>query len=97
MPILNKIIKKGIELSRYLKSEEFENPAFVQEAELRHLLEKAEFTMFGEIFGFTKILKEKRPDICFQNYKVLLYDYTTIFSEWWNKVCMNVMFVGQVR
>lgn len=98
MPILNKIIKKGIELSRYLKSEEFENPAFVQEAELRHLLEKAEFTMFGETFGFTKILKEKDLISAFKT-KVPIYDYTTIFSEWWNKSLheRDVCWPGQVK
>jgi len=51
---------------------------------LKKLLKKARFTEFGQQFRFDELLLSRHIGKKFQE-TVPVYDYTTIYSEWWHK------------
>lgn len=98
MPLLGSIIKKGIELRHKLKTE-VRSPVFYQRKELKKLLRKAQFTLFGQTYHFTTIVNSKNFVNKFRA-TVPVHDYNSIFAKWWNK-CLhhetNVCWPGQVK
>ncbi len=59
---------------------------------LKKLLTKAEHTAFGEHFHFTKLLQQKDPINEFQS-TVKMYDYSSIYKEWWYRAIKGEPFV----
>jgi hypothetical protein len=59
---------------------------------LKKLLTKAEHTAFGEHFHFTKLLQQKDPINQFQS-TVKMYDYSSIYKEWWYRAIKGEPFV----
>ncbi len=98
MPLLGSIIKKSIELRHKLKTEA-QSPAYYQRRELKKLLRKAQFTLFGQTYHFTTIVNSKNFINKFRA-TVPMHDYNSIFAKWWNK-CLhnetNVCWPGQVK
>ncbi len=85
MPLLGSIIKTAIELKSKMPNLELtrEQDGWQQQKRtLRKLLKRAQFTSFGEHYGFVDILKQ--PDLVesFRE-KVPVFDYNSIYKKWW--------------
>jgi hypothetical protein len=81
MAILGEVIKKAIDITGFISAEP--NPVKAQKAVLRQLLRKARLTAFGMKHKFGQILES--PDIikAFQE-NVPVFDYDTMFADWWH-------------
>ncbi len=98
MPILASIIKKGISLRHRIRLTE-KTPDFYQKRELKKLLRKAQFTMFGQTYNFSTIVNSRNFVNKFKA-SVPVHDYSTIYARWWNKSLHNqedVTWPGKVR
>lgn len=84
MPIIGSIIKRAIELRSLSVSEN--QKSFdgwkAQQAVLKSLLRKAQFTHFGEAHNFPEIIRSGDMVKAFQQ-QVPVFDYNSIFSNWW--------------
>ena len=84
MAIIGSIIKHAIELKSLSVKEN--KKSFdgwkAQQAVLKRLVSKAQFTHFGEAYHFSEIIRS--PDIVksFQQ-QVPIHDYDSIFRKWW--------------
>ena len=70
-----------------------------QQAVLKKLLRRAQFTHFGEAYGFSDILRSKNIVEEFQK-NVPVHDYNTIFKKWWYRTLNGEPFVtwpGKVK
>ncbi len=98
MAILGSIIKRGIGLRHKIQIE-WRSPERMQRRELKKLLRKAQYTLFGTTYRFSEMLM--KPDFTteFRN-TVPVHDYNSIFSSWWNK-CLHdeedVCWPGKVK
>jgi hypothetical protein len=84
LPIIGSIIKRAIEL-RSLSNKENQkrfDGCKAQQATLKKLLRKAQYTHFGETYDFSELLRSKDIIRDFQQ-KVPVHDYNTIFKRWW--------------
>ncbi len=98
MPILASIIKKGLSLRHRIRLTE-KTPDFYQKKELKKLLRKAQFTMFGQTYNFTTIVNSRNFVNKFRA-SVPVHDYNSIYARWWNKSLHNeedVAWPGKVR
>lgn len=98
MAILASIIKKGIELRHKIRRSE-NTPLFYQKKELKKLLRKSEFTMFGQNYNFTNMVNSRNFVNKFRA-TVPVHDYNSIYAQWWNKALHhqeNVCWPGQVK
>ena len=98
MPLLGSIIKSGIALRSKIVLES-SSPEQHQRKVLRQLLSKAQHTLFGQTYGFGKMLSSKQYVNKFR-LRVPVHDYNSIFSKWWNKALHNeedVCWPGAVR
>lgn len=98
MPLLGKIIKNGIEFRHWLQSEA-RSPVYYQKRELKKLLRKSQFTLFGQTYHFNTIINSKNFINKFKA-TVPVHDYNSIFAAWWNKCLHNEMDVcwpGKVK
>jgi len=89
MAILSTLLKKGIRLRESLE-QEYSNPLDLQKEQLKKLLLKAERTEIGQKYDFNGVLKGYRGGAeefytLFKT-KVPVYDYNSIFEEFWNKL-----------
>ena len=94
MPILGSIIKSAIELRSKIPLDSLmtQDPYLVQLKMLKKLLRRAQFTAFGEEYGFTNILKQ--PDVLAAfKAKVPLFDYNSIFKKWWYRTLNGEAYV----
>jgi len=88
MALVGSIIKRGISIRSKFpqeiirKSKRYSSPVTLQKKTLKKLLLQACDTSFGDNFQFTKILESKDLINEFQN-KVPVYDYDTIYRDWW--------------
>lgn len=102
MPILGSIIKKAYELRKIpidQKRRKQTDPYETQIRVLKKLLKKAQFTAFGEFYGFSEMLKNGNLIRSFQN-KIPVYDYNLMFRKWWYRTLNGEAFVswpGRVR
>ena len=100
MPILGSIIKSAIELRSKIPFDSLKRKSYIaQKRTLKKLLRKSSITAFGEHYNFSEILKEKDLIRVFQE-KVPIYDYNTIFKNWWYRSLNGEPFVcwpGKVR
>ncbi|MFM9007988.1 MAG: GH3 auxin-responsive promoter family protein [Bacteroidota bacterium] len=98
MPILASIIKKGIELRHKIRLSE-RTPSFYQRKELKKLLRKSQYTLFGQTYQFTNILSSRNFVNKFRA-TVPVHDYNRIYASWWNKCLHNAVDVtwpGKVK
>lgn len=99
MAILGRILKKTIDLGSRLPSRGPRDVWKQQKRVLRKLLSRAEYTAFGEFYGFTRILNEKDLSIAFKK-AVPAFDYNSLFRTWWYRTLNGESFVcwpGQVK
>ncbi len=82
MPILGSIIKGAIDLRGRIPARK--NVHKQQIKQLKKLLAKAEYTSFGNEYGFSKMLMEEDPIGLFQK-NVPIHDYQSIFDSWWHR------------
>jgi hypothetical protein len=98
MPLLGAIIKKGIEIRHRIRFED-KSPLRYQQRELKKLLRKAQYTMFGQTYGFSQMINSRNYINKFRA-TVPVHDYNSIYAQWWNK-CLhneeNVCWPGKVR
>jgi hypothetical protein len=97
MAVIGEVIKKVIDLNGFINSEP--NPVEAQTKVLQHLLEKAKSTAFGKKYNFSKILSHANIIKAFQD-EVPVFDYDTIFNEWWHLLLQghqNVTWPGGQR
>ncbi|MFI5218827.1 MAG: GH3 auxin-responsive promoter family protein [Bacteroidia bacterium] len=98
MPLLGSIIKGGIELRHNLKIK-WRSSERTQKRELKKLLRKSQFTLFGQTYNFSEIIHSKNFVNKFRAI-VPIHDYNSIFSNWWNKCLHNeedVCWPGRVK
>lgn len=98
MPILASIIKRGIELRHSIRLPE-KTPLYYQQRELKKLLRKAQFTMFGQTYNFSTMVNSRNFVNKFRA-TVPVHDYNSIYARWWNKCLHNqsdVTWPGTVR
>jgi hypothetical protein len=98
MPLLGSIIKGGISLRSKIQFERY-TPEQHQKKVLKQLLAKAQFTLFGQTYKFSRILSSPQFVNKFR-LTVPVHDYNSIFSKWWNKCLHNeedVCWPGKVR
>jgi len=102
MPILGSIIKKAYELRSIpidAKKMMQIDPYTTQVKVLKKLLKKAQFTAFGEYYGFSEMLNKQDVVKAFQN-TVPVYDYNSMFRQWWFRALNGEPFVtwpGRVK
>lgn len=95
MPLLGSIIKKAYELRNMpveMKKQR-QNPVSAQIAQLRKLLQKAEFTAFGEEYNFEAILADKNIVESFAS-RVPVFDYNTMYKQWWYRALNGEAYVA---
>jgi hypothetical protein len=99
LALLGSILKHTIRLGKKIPRPGPKNAFLQQKRTLRKLLQKAEYTAFGEHYGFSKILNEKKFLEAFRN-TVPTHDYNTIFKNWWYRTLNGEAFVtwpGKVK
>lgn len=98
MPLLGSIIKGGIALRSKIQFERH-TPEQHQKKVLKQLLAKAQYTLFGQTYKFSRILSSPQYVNKFR-LTLPVHDYNSIFSEWWNK-CLHdeedVCWPGKVK
>nr|NQU93871.1 GH3 auxin-responsive promoter family protein [Bacteroidota bacterium] len=101
MPIIGSIIKRAIELRSMSDKENLKgfDGCKAQQAVLKKLLRRAQFTHFGEAYGFSEILRSKNIVEEFQK-TVPAHDYNAIFKKWWYRTLNGEPYVtwpGRVK
>ncbi|MCC7303517.1 MAG: GH3 auxin-responsive promoter family protein [Bacteroidia bacterium] len=99
MAILGKILKRTINIGNRIQSPGPKDAWQQQKKVLKKLLTRAEYTAFGEQYGFTRILNEKDYTGEFRK-SVPAFDYNSIFKSWWYRALNGESFVcwpGQIR
>lgn len=100
MPILGPLVKKAYELGRLPdKAKPKVDPYTAQKRVLKRLIRRAQFTAFGEYYGFSEILKSKDFVRSFQT-RVPTFTYNTMFRKWWYRILSGEAFVtwpGRVK
>lgn len=92
MALLGSILKRTLELRRSMPKIRKVSGYNQQVRELKKLLTKAEFTAFGEHFGFSKLLNEANVVDSFQK-TVDTHDYNSMFKKWWYRALNGEGFV----
>ncbi len=99
MPLLASIIKKGIEFRHRIRLVDEKSPILKQRKELKKLLRKSQFTLFGQTYLFGSMLNSSNFINKFRA-TVPVHDYNSIYARWWNK-CLHhredVTWPGKVR
>ncbi len=100
MPILGPLVKRAYELGRLPEMAKPKVDAYTaQKRVLKKLLRRAQFTAFGEYYGFSEILKSQDPLKAFQS-RVPSFTYNTMFRKWWYRILNGEAFVtwpGRVK
>ncbi len=101
MPIIGSIIKRAIELRSMSNKENLKgfDGCKAQQTILKKLLRKAQFTHFGEAYGFSDILRSKDVVAEYQR-RVAVFDYNAIHKKWWYRSLNGEPFVtwpGRVK
>jgi hypothetical protein len=97
MPILGSIIKSAIDIRARIPARR--NAYKQQVKQLQKLLTKAQFTQFGMQFKFTELALMEDPIGAFQK-TVPIYDYQSIFENWWYKALRgekDVCWPGKIK
>jgi len=94
--ILNGIIEIRKSMPKVMRKQ---NPYKTQRSTLVKLLKKARNTSFGKKFDFDYIINTPDPARTFQRL-VPVYDYNSIYKEWWHRIQKNetdVCWPGKVQ
>lgn len=97
MPLLGSIIKKAISIRSKLPNRKNANKQ--QLRQLKKLISRAKNTDFGKRYNFIEMYLSKNPINYFQE-NVPIYDYQTIFDEWWHRVLKgekNICWPGKIK
>lgn len=98
MPLIGALIQQSLRLSNRVKLPRRSLPK-AQERELKALLSKAKDTAFGRHYQFQRILEDADPIRAFRE-AVPIYNYNSIFKEWWHR-CLeeehDVCWPGHVK
>ena len=81
MPLIELSLPKSIANALRLTTN---TPGSQQRRILKKLLKKAQYTHFGNQYGFGEILNSRFPENEFKK-KVPCFDYNSIYSSWWNQ------------
>ncbi|HET8964260.1 MAG TPA: GH3 auxin-responsive promoter family protein, partial [Chitinophagales bacterium] len=92
MALLGSILKRTLEIRESIPKIRKVSGYTQQSKELKKLLTKAEFTAFGEHYGFSKILNETNIIESFQK-TVDTHDYNSMFKKWWHRALNGEPFV----
>ena len=94
MPILGPIVKKAYEFRRLPDMlRKHPDPWEAQKNVLKKLLRKAQFTSFGEYYGFSDIIKHDDFTELFME-RVPTFTYDTMFRKWWYRALNGESFVS---
>jgi len=100
MPILGSIVKKAYEIKHMpARKKKRIDPYKAQVRVLRKLIKKAQFTAFGEHYGFSEMLRQDDIVKVFKS-KVSTCDYNSMFKNWWYRALQGEAFVtwpGRVK
>ncbi|MBQ6068222.1 MAG: GH3 auxin-responsive promoter family protein [Bacteroidales bacterium] len=101
IPIVGAMVKSVAEISNIPTEakQKFTNPIRAQRRELRKLLRRAQFTEFGQQYGFSEILRERNITDAFRK-RVPVFDYNKMHREWWYRNLKgerNVAWPGKIR
>jgi hypothetical protein len=88
--ILGSILKQTIGLTKRLPKNK--NGVKQQEAVLRKILSKAQFTAFGQHYQFSQLLNSENVIEAFQS-KVPTHDYNSMFKDWWYRTLNGESYV----
>lgn len=104
MPILGKLLKKGLQLRQSIE-QKYANPFDLQKEQLLQLLITSRNTQFGKHYGYADILNAYRsadPMAFYRSYQshLPIHGYNKIYSEWWHKCregVADVCWPGKVK
>jgi hypothetical protein len=99
MAFLGTLLKNTIRIGKNFPKLGTKDAYKQQKKVLGKLLSKAEYTAFGEFYGFSRILAEKDVVGAFQQ-AVPVHDYNSIFKNWWYRALNGESFVcwpGRVK
>jgi len=104
MPIIGKLLKKGLQFRQALE-QDYGQPFDLQKEQLKQLLISGRETGFGHHYQFDKILQSYRSqdhEAFYQEYrqKVPIHDYNKMHREWWylcREGIKNVTWPGRVK
>lgn len=84
MPLLGSIIKSAYALRNLPVEKKLEslNPGLAQSKQLKKLINKAQFTAFGEHYKFSAILDSNNFEALFKK-TVPVHDYKSMYKRWW--------------
>ncbi|MCP4438840.1 MAG: GH3 auxin-responsive promoter family protein [Aureispira sp.] len=97
MSLSGRLIKGGLKLHNRIHNSKCP-PQQLQLKSLTSLLKKAEYTTFGQHYGFSTILESNDLIQAFQQ-QVPLHEYNDIFEQWWHKMLegeANICWPGKV-
>ncbi len=92
MAILGSILKRTFELHERMPKIRKVNGYNQQVKVLKKLLNKAQFTAFGEHYNFSKIVNDKNVIDAFQR-NVHTHDYNAMFKKWWYRAVNGEAYV----
>lgn len=92
MAILGSILKRTIALNKKLPKFRRKTNGRIQEKTLKKLLNKAEFTAFGEHYNFSRLLTDSNMVEAFRT-AVPVHDYNSMFKGWWYRSLNGENFV----
>jgi hypothetical protein len=104
MPIIGKLLKRGIKLRESLE-QEYTSPFDLQKSQLRKLLIAARDTELGRHYKFNKLLEEFRNFSPHHFYSVFkeampIHSYNDMFNRWWHLARegkKNIAWPGKVK
>lgn len=83
-----------------LRLPRIKTPAQAQRRVLKKLLKRAQYTSFGQSFGFESILQNKRRLEKDFQLKVPVYNYNKIYKDWWHKTLegeQDICWPGKIK
>ncbi len=94
MKIIGSIIKNAISIRSKIAKEPIEKstPIKLQKKVLKKLITKAQYTKFGDAMKFNEILLSEDMIQAFKE-NVSIYNYDTIYQEWWYRALNNETYV----
>ncbi len=92
MALLGSILKRTISIGSNFPRLRTKDAFKQQKKTLKKLLTKAEYTAFGEHYGFSRMLNDKDLVKAFQK-GVPVFDYSSIFRNWWYRSLNGESFV----
>lgn len=95
MPLLGSMIKKAYALRNvpFEKNLNRVSPIEAQKKQLKKLINKAQFTAFGEKYKFSGLLQSEN---IFKDYQesVPIHDYKSIYKQWWYRAINGETYVS---